>query len=155
MKKTLIAFLLAAAPAFALAAQESQLALVEGDFAGQRAEIEEDLADGKTYAEISSKDRAKVREALDRISRELEGVDSIDSLAEQSKVTVFNEQEVVNTILTQARADSRLVCDHSRPTGSHRRVTKCQTVAERRRRMEEDQDHLQRRIQNGIGPANN
>jgi hypothetical protein len=67
-------------------------------------------------------------------------------------VRVFNDQEVVNTLLTQARADSRLVCDRSRPTGSHRRQTKCQTVAERRRRMESDQDHLQRRIQNGIGP---
>lgn len=152
MKKSLIAFLLATAPAFALAAQESQLALAEGDFAEQRAEIEQDLADGKTYAEISRQDRADVREALDRISRELEGVDSVDELAEPAKVTVFNEQERINTILTQARDDSRMVCDHSRPTGSHRRVTKCQTVAERRRRMEADQDHLQRRIQNGIGP---
>src|SRR3990167_8376152 len=77
MKKTLIAFLLAATPAFAFAAQEAHLALAEGDFAGQRAEIEEDLADGKTYAEINSRDRAEVREALDRISRELEGVDSV------------------------------------------------------------------------------
>ncbi|KFL35781.1 hypothetical protein [Arenimonas donghaensis] len=155
MKKTLIAFLLAAVPTFAFAAQESQLALAEGDFAEQRAEIEEDLADGKTYAEINNRDRAEVREALDRISRELEGVDSVAELAEPAKVTVFNEQERINTILTQAKADSRLVCDHSRPTGSHRRVTKCQTVAERRRRMEADQDHLQRNIQNGIGPANN
>ena len=55
----------------------------------------------------------------------------------------------------RAKADSRLVCDNSRATGSHRRTTKCQTVAERRRRMEADQDHLQRNIQNGIGPANN
>ena len=154
MKKTLIAFLLAAVPAFAFAAQESQLALADGDFAEQRAEIEEDLADGKTYAEINHSDRAEVREALDRISRELEGVDSVAELAEPAKVTVFNEQERINTILTQARADSRLVCDRSRPTGSHRKVTKCQTVAERRRRMEADQDHLQRNIMNGIGPAN-
>lgn len=154
MKKTLIAFLLAATPAFAFAAQESQLALTEGDFAEQRAEIEEDLADGKTYAEINSRERAEVREALDRISRELEGVDSVAELAEPAKVTVFNEQERINTILTQAKADSRLVCDRSRPTGSHRKVTKCQTVAERRRRMNADQDHLQRNIMNGIGPAN-
>lgn len=155
MKKTLIAFLLAAVPAFAFAAQESQLALAEGDFAEQRAEIEEDLADGKTYAEINSRDRAEVREALDRISRELEGVDSVAELADPAKVTVFNEQERINTILTQAKADSRLVCDHSRPTGSNRKVTKCQTVAERRRRMEADRDHLQRNVMNGIGPPNN
>ena len=98
---------------------------------------------------------AEVREALDRISRELEGVDSVAELAEPAKVTVFNEQERINTILTQAKADSRLVCDHSRPTGSNRKVTKCQTVAERRRRMEADRDHLQRNVMNGIGPPNN
>jgi len=155
MKKTLIALMLAAAPALAFAAQEAQLALAEGDFAAQRAEIEADLADGKTYAEISASDRAKVREAMDRISRNLEGVDSIEELGEPAKVAVFNDQEVINTILTQAKADSRLVCDNSRPTGSHRRQTKCQTVAERRRRMEADQDHLQRNVMNGIGPANN
>lgn len=154
MKKILIACLLAAAPTLALAGQESQLALAEGDFAEQRAEIEQDLADGKTYAEISNRQRSEVREALDRIARELEGADSVAELAEPAKVTVFNEQERINTILTQAKADSRLVCDHSRPTGSHRRVTKCQTVAERQRRREADQDHLQRNIQNGIGPAN-
>ncbi|MBW8312939.1 MAG: hypothetical protein K0M64_13030 [Rhizobium sp.] len=153
MKKTLIAFLLAATPMFAFAAQEAQLALAEGDFAAQRAEIEEDLADGKTYAEISASDRAKVRETLGRISSRLEGVDSIDTLGEPAKVEIFNDQELINTILTQAKADSRLVCDNSRATGSHRRTTKCQTVAERRRRMEADQDHLQRNVMNGIGPV--
>ncbi|WP_374601112.1 hypothetical protein [Arenimonas sp.] len=149
MKKTLIAFLLAATPVLAFAAQESQLALSEGDFAEQRAVIEKDLADGKTYAEIASNDRAQVREALDRISRELEGVDSVAELAEPAKVTVFNEQERINTILTQARDDSRLVCERSRPTGSHRHVTRCQTVAERRRLMEDSRERLHRQ-QNSI-----
>ena len=143
MKKTLIAFLLAASPMLAFAAQEAQLALAEGDFAAQRAEIEEDLADGKTYAEISASDRAKVRETLERISSRLEGVDSIDTLGEPAKVEIFNDQELINTILTQAKADSRLVCDHSRPTGSHRKVTRCETVAERRRRSQQDRENLQ------------
>lgn len=144
MRKTLITCLLAAAPALAFAAQEGQLALAEGDFASQRAEIESELADGKTYAEISAKDRADVRDALDRITGELAGVDSIEELDEPSKTTVFNEQERINTILTQARADSRIVCERSRPTGSHRHVTRCQTVAERRRTMEESRDRLHR-----------
>ena len=155
MKKTLIAFLLAATPMFAFAAQEAQLALAEGDFAAQRAEIEEDLADGKTYAEISSDDKATVRDALERMGNQLDDVASVNELPESKRLDLFNEQEKVNTILTQAKADSRLVCDNSRSTGSHRRTTKCQTVAERRRRMEADQDHLQRNVMNGIGPANN
>lgn len=149
MRKTLITCLLVLAPGFAFAAQEGQLALAEGDFAAQRAGIESELSDGKTYAELSAKDRAAVREALDRITQQLAGVDSVEELDEPTKATVFNEQEKINTILTQARADSRLVCEHSRPTGSHRKVTRCQTVAERRRSMEESRDRLHRQ-QNAI-----
>ena len=149
MRKTLFACLLALSPGLVFAAQEGQLALAEGDFAAQRAGIESDLAAGKTYAEISAQDRAAVREALDRITGELAGIDSIEELDEPTKATVFNEQEKINTILTQARADSRLVCEHSRPTGSHRKVTRCQTVAERRRNMEESRDRLHRQ-QNAI-----
>lgn len=145
----LCAALLAAAPA--AFADQQQLALTEGDFAAQRAAIEKNLADGKTYAEISAADRNKVKESLARISGHLDGTESVDSLAEPIKVALFNDQEVVNTILTQAAADSRLVCERSRSTGSHRSSTKCHTVGERRRRMERDQRDLQQR-QNGIGP---
>ncbi|HEX5755877.1 MAG TPA: hypothetical protein VFY12_05945 [Arenimonas sp.] len=149
MKKFMLAALFGIAPAFAFAAQESELALVEGDFAAQRAEIESNLSDGKTYAEIKAKDREEVREALDRITRELEAVDSLDMLDDQTKAAVFNDQERINNILTQARADSRMVCEHSRPTGSHRKVTRCQTVAERRRLRENSRDNLHRQ-QNSI-----
>lgn len=153
MIRIVICALLLAASSTAFASQQ-QVALDEGNFADQREEIEEDLADGKTYAEISSSDRATVRESLARIGSRLEGVDSIDGLDMDTKVEVFNEQEKVNTILTQAAADSRMVCDRDMPTGSRMRKTTCQTVAERDRRMEADREHL-RKVQNGIGPANN
>jgi hypothetical protein len=148
----LCAALLAAAPA--AFADQQQLALTAGDFAAQRAAIEKNLADGKTYAEISPADRSKVRESLARISGRLNGADSVDTLSEPIKVALFNDQELVNTILTQAADDSRLVCERSRSTGSHRATTKCHTVAERRRRMERDQEDLRQR-QNGIGPLKN
>lgn len=146
-------FLLAASSA-AFASQQ-QVTLDKGNFAEQRAVIEKDLADGKTYAEISSADRAKVRESLGRISQRLDGVDSVESLDIQDRVAVFNDQELVNNILTQAASDSRLVCDRDVPTGTRLRKTTCQTVAERNRRREADQDHLLRNVQNGIGPPNN
>jgi len=153
MIRIAICAMLLAASATAMANQQ-KVALDEGNFAKQRAEIERDLADGKTYAEISSSDRSKVQESLTRIGSRLEGVDSVDSLDMETKVEVFNEQEVVNNILTQAAADSRLVCDRDVPTGSRMRKTTCQTVAERNRRAEADREHL-RKVQNGIGPPNN
>lgn len=143
--------LLAAAP---VAFANQQLALDEGSFAEQRSEIEKGLADGKTYAEISQADRATVRESLNRISGRLEGVEDVDKLPDPAKVALFNDQEVINTILTQAAADSRMVCKSVTRTGSHRKTNECQTVAERRRRQELDQDNLQK-MQKGRMPLRN
>jgi hypothetical protein len=154
IRKTVFILILFGAATAALAMQEPKVALADGDWAAQRAQIERDLADGKTYAEISRSDRVKVRESLDRISGALAGTPSVDALPDDVKVRVFNEQEQINTILTRAAADSRMVCDRDVPTGSRMAKTTCQTVAERDRRREADRDHL-RKVQNGIGPVTN
>jgi hypothetical protein len=154
IRATVFAALLLSA-SVAWANQEPQkVALAEGDFAAQRAQIEKDLADGETYTEISGGDRARVRESLERLSGMLEGVESVDSLSEDVKARVFNEQEQINQILTAASEDSRVICRREAPTGSNRKTTTCLTQAERRRRMEMDQDHLQRN-QRGQMPLRN
>jgi hypothetical protein len=132
--------------------EQPKVALAQGDFAAQRAQIERDLADGKTYAEITAGDKAKVRESLERITGELEGVESVDALNESAKARVFNDQEQINQILTAAEADSRLVCTREVKTGSNRKVTTCVTVAERNRRRDVDQRNLQdvQRSTNGM-----
>lgn len=144
-KTLLLAVSLAAAP-LALAAQpvaaQAPLAVDANDFATQRAYIEKDLADGDTYSEISAADRREVRASLDRISSLLDGGKSPDALTDDQKVALYNAQESVNTILTQAGADSRKVCTRETPTGSNRRVTTCTTVAERERRRALDQEAL-------------
>ncbi|PZO09407.1 MAG: hypothetical protein DCF27_05720 [Lysobacteraceae bacterium] len=132
---------LAAAP---LALANNPVSVDAGDFAAQRANIEKGLADGKTYAEISSADRGKVRESLDRMSAMLEGDMTPDALPAERKIDLYNSQETVNTILTQAAFDSRIVCSRDVPTGSHRKVTTCSTAAERTRRRQQDQDALRK-----------
>ena len=131
---------LTAAP---LALADNPVAVDAGDFAAQRATIDKHLADGKTYAEISSADRSEVRGALDRMAALLEGGKTPDSLSEAEKVDLFNAQETVNTLLTQAAAKSRVVCTRVEVTGSHRKQSTCTTVAERDRRRQADQDRLQ------------
>jgi hypothetical protein len=152
MRHLFVAMLLAAAAPSALAnvpavaasaTAQPHVAVAEGDFAKQRARIETDLADGKTYAEISQADRARVRESLARISAQLNGVASVDELSEPARVAVFNDQEIINTVLTQAAADSRLLCERVQKLGTHRRTTQCETVAERRRRSQQDRHNLQ------------
>jgi hypothetical protein len=138
-KTIVFALTLAAAP---LALANNPVAVDAGDFTAQRASIEKGLADGKTYAEISSADRSKVRETLDRMAAMLNGAESPEALTADRKVALYNDQELVNNILTQAAADSMQVCTRETATGSHRKVTTCATVAERARRRQQDQDTL-------------
>ena len=151
IRATVFAVLLVSASAAWANQEQPKVALAEGDFAAQRAQIEQDLADGKTYVEISREDRSKVRESLARISGALEGVESIDALSDEAKARVFNDQEQINQILTMAEADSRLVCSSEAKTGSRRKVTTCETVAQRNARREMDQEHM-RRNQRGQVP---
>ena len=132
-----------ASAAHADAGASPALNLDATDFAQQRAKIESALGDGKTYAEIAPADREKVQAALGRIQAELDKVGDATRLSEADRVKVFNDQEVVNTILTQAADDSRVSCRRETQVGSHRAVTHCTTVAERRRRAEATQQDLQ------------
>lgn len=124
---------------------------VATSFAEQSAAIRDDLAKGEKYSEISRQDRDLVSSALDRISSSLDKVGSVNELSDAEKAKVFNDQEVINTILTRAGDDSRLVCTREKKVGSHRTTTQCLTVAERRRKAEESQKAL-RDNQRVMGP---
>lgn len=130
---------LAASTAYAAPNKSAAGLDLNASFMQQKERIERDLGDGETYAEISSQDRATVREALNRIAGKLDMAGGVESLTGQQKADVFNDQEKINTILTKASEDSRLVCRRERKVGSHREITECLTVAERRRNYENAQ----------------
>lgn len=130
----------------AQARSSSPVLEVNLSFAEQRDAIQSALADGKTYAEISQDDRSKVMSALNRIDGALERAGGVQQLKGTQKTQVFNDQELVNTVLTRAAADSRMVCKRERPIGSNRIVSQCMTVAQRNRQREEARkDILNRR----------
>lgn len=120
-------------------AVEKQAVDMSSPFEEQKKSIEADLANGETYSEISRNDRDLVRTALQRISSALASAGSVDALTDGKKAEVFNDQELVNNILTDAGEDSRLVCTREKKVGSHRTTTRCETVAQRRRASEESQ----------------
>jgi hypothetical protein len=138
----LAAFMLVAGSA--AAADTGARVDVDDGFMAQRDTILKELGDGKTYSEIDSADREKVKAALARIATVLDQSDGVDQLKEQQKVEVFNDQELVNSILTKAGEDSRLVCKRVRKTGSHMTSNQCMTVAARNRAMEHAQEELRR-----------
>ena len=115
---------------------------VDNGFQAQRDSILKALSDGKTYSEIDVADREKVKAALARMATALDQTGGMAQLGEQQKVAVFNDQELVNGILTRAGEDSRLVCERVQKVGSHRMTNQCLTVAERRRATEQAQKAL-------------
>ncbi|WP_295566628.1 hypothetical protein [uncultured Stenotrophomonas sp.] len=104
--------------------------------------IEVELNDGETYSELKPTERTRVREALVRMRTAVEQHPNRDSMPEQVRTDVFNDQEIVNTVLTQAREDSRLICQREKVIGSNRSTTQCMTVAERERHKDRAQHDL-------------
>lgn len=102
----------------------------------QRSAIERDIRKGDRYAEIGDQRRRKVLDNLKEIGRLLEDVTVLEDLKPEEKAQLFNLQEEVNTLLTGAAEDSRLICKRERKTGSHRQTTQCRTVATIRRERE-------------------
>ncbi|MGE8258829.1 MAG: hypothetical protein ACN6RJ_05340 [Stenotrophomonas sp.] len=100
--------------------------------ADQVRQVEKALDNGE-YAEISTDDRAQVRQSLARITQRMGDRQTVQELPATVQNEVFNDQERINTILTRAHADSRQVCQHTRTTGSNMPKSRCLTVAERRR----------------------
>ena len=111
-------------------------------FSQQRTAIAEELAEGKKYAEIEQEDLRRVNTLLARMADIMERSESIASLPAEDQVTLFNHQEEVNQILTNAADMSRLVCRRERKTGTNMPTTSCKTVAQRRLENEGGKDML-------------
>lgn len=112
-------------------------------FVDQRARIEADLAGGEVYAEISRADASTVKASLDAISSQLGNGAGAASLSPQALQEVTGAQELVNKLLAQAEADSRMICRREAKTGSLMTSTQCWTAAERRRQRERSRNSMQ------------
>src|SRR5690606_956356 len=106
-------------------------------FDAQKAKIEVEMGQGGEYAEISAENRAEVRRRLDSIGLALQaGGGGVGKISPDRQVDVFNHQAAINQILTEAQADSRVVCSRERKTGSKFPTNRCVTVAQARRERE-------------------
>lgn len=136
--------LLAVAMSGSIAAQTHKALDVKHSFSEQQQAVISDF-NGEKYSEISPEDKSKVIDALNRIMNQLgTGNQDINRLPEDVRVSIFNDQNLINTVLTQAAADSRLVCRREKTIGSNMPQNNCLTVAERRRQKNDAQDAVSR-----------
>lgn len=136
MKLAAVAALLLLAAGGAQAAKEDVFSSGK-PLAEQLQRIDGELNDGKTYSELKLEDRSRVREAMGRMRITLERYPAESAIPPAARTDLFNDQQIVNTVLTQAREDSRLICRREKATGSNFAVTQCFTLAQRER-MKED-----------------
>ncbi|MCC8557990.1 hypothetical protein [Xanthomonas vesicatoria] len=99
----------------------------------QIAQVRNDLGSGSKYSEISQEERVRVLDALSRIESATHDQTDAQALPAGQKAAVYNDQELINTILTKVGEESRVVCTREKATGSHHTVSNCKTVGERRR----------------------
>ena len=107
-------------------------------FETEKKQILQDLGSNTIYREITGGDMKLVKDALDRMSGHLENVDDLAQMSEAQRAELYNDQELVNTVLTMAENDSRTVCRRSGKLGTNFKTTTCETVKDRRARQEED-----------------
>lgn len=143
MKGPLLLMLWLALPAVAAGKAAVDLK-AQRPFAEQAEQVRRDLRAGDTYAEIGAEDRAKVLAALQRMQTALQSSPDPAQLTPESSTAVFNDQELVNALLTKAGEESRMVCQRVRTVGSHLSTTQCMSAAERRRLRDSNKDELTR-----------
>ncbi len=101
-------------------------------------QLNRDLNDKKAYGHVKDNGRHEIEGAEGIIRNLLGRVKTLDELSEPQRVELFNANEKIISVLNDSEKD-RLVCVREYPTGSHRPVVSCMTVAERDHNREESQ----------------
>lgn len=88
-----------------------------------------EMKTGGRYQYVTAEERRTIDAALQRMTSLFAVNESVQAMSQDSKVQLFNEQEVVNSILTHRDRD-RVICQHEVPIGSHIPITKCHTYGQ-------------------------
>lgn len=126
------------------ASTPESLKLEPAEFLASRDAIEKEIRASAVFRELDLAERKEVTRALDRMERVLTGIDSVEALDPPVRTQLFNDQELVNNLLTRAQSDDRVVCQRSKRVGSKLYSNTCLTVGDRRRSKESVQEEIQR-----------
>lgn len=99
-------------------------------FLAQQRDIADAIENAKKFRHVSNSQRDRLAKAQDTLLTLLEGRSSIDELDADERVRLYNAQEEVNAVLTDADLD-RPICQRRKPVGSHRPILECYTRRER------------------------
>ena len=98
-------------------------------FEAVAANVREEMEDGGRYQYVKQDERKKIDAALSEMSALFAETGSVQAMDEDTKIKLFNDQEIVNSIL-QRRDGDRVICKKQAPVGSHIPITTCHTYAQ-------------------------
>jgi hypothetical protein len=92
-------------------------------------DVRKEMESGGRYQYVKAEERTKIDAALGEMTALFAASGSVASMNEEAKIKLFNDQEVVNSILQQ-RDGERVICKKEAPVGSHIPVASCHTYAQ-------------------------
>lgn len=101
----------------------------QGDFVTLVAAVRQQMQPGGRYEFVDTHERETVETNLAAMQSLLDKYGTVAQMDMNTKIQLFNDQEIVNAILTR-RDDKRLVCESVAPIGSHIPRTSCRTYRE-------------------------
>jgi hypothetical protein len=121
------------------------------DFAAVAEDVRAEMAEGGRFEFLSKSERQAVEDAFRRMDLLFQTSPTVEGMNKEDKVALFNQQEVVNSILKNRDSD-RVVCKRERKTGSNLATTTCLTYGERERQRRDSVNELTR-IQKGASTS--
>jgi hypothetical protein len=98
-------------------------------FEAVAADVRKEMESGGRYQYVKVDERTKIDAALTEMTALFATSASIASMNQDAKIKLFNDQEIVNSILQQRDGD-RVICKKEAPIGSHIPVATCHTYAQ-------------------------
>lgn len=127
--------------AFADEAQKTAKADTKDAFDAVAAAVKQEMQPGGRYEFVDGQNRVTVNQKLDEMSSLFNQFGSVDKMDQPSKVRLYNDQELVDGILTKDDSN-REVCTREASLGSNIPHVTCRTYGQIRREQNGTQDAL-------------
>ncbi len=105
------------------------------------AEVRKQMVPGGRFQFLTKEEFAKVNTSLDSIGALFAKYGAVANMDQVIKVALFNDQEVVNSILAQ-RDDLRLICKPKTSMGTRIPVTECRTYGDIQRARADTHNYM-------------
>lgn len=148
--KTLLLSLLLAVCASVAFASDGKV-VVETDakaIVAQQIRIRDEVAAGAPrFRHLGDEQRGALATQQELVLTRLQGVERTTDLSSSQQAELVTALEAIAALVNPSQRKDQVVCERYKPTGSHRPVTVCRTVAEKKQDRDASERDLNRRDQ--------